>query len=625
MKNQILETISTAVETAIILAAGMGTRLSPLTDGIPKCLVAINGVPIILNTLTNLAEFGITHTVIVVGHLKDNIKETIGDKLNGMSISYIESDSYNSTNNIYSLWLAREYLSKSVLLLEADIVFEKELIFRLLDSQKENLMAVVGYESWMSGTVVRINNDGKVKAIIESKSQDKGFDYIGCYKTANIYRFNDKFLSNYFLPKLNSTIKNGNTNSYYENILVQLCDQSELDIYAINCDDLNYVEIDNYNDLMKAQYLFDDRDQQYEHVSGLFGDYWRYDFVDHNFLYNLFFPPESLIKDIKDNIRNLLLNYPSGQEVIAGLTAVLIDQPSERIVVGNGASELIRVVCQGENRRLTVPVPSFNEWINAAYRGSVCESLINQSSFRLDVKKLLDDAIQFESDTVIVVNPNNPTSLFTPKSELIWLADQLADKDIMLVIDESFIDFTDNASDITMEKEIETYQNLSIIKSLSKCYGIGGLRLGYLLTNNLQLIEEARRSLPIWNINGIAESFLRLAPRYSKEFRSSCEKVREVRDDLYRKLKSIPELTVFKPSANFVFCKLPEKTISSPELAKEMFIRNNILIKHCGGKHMLDGNRYLRIACRNQEDSSVLADAMRALLEEFGDNNINNR
>jgi len=286
--------------------------------------------------------------------------------------------------------------------------------------------------------------------------------------------------------------------------------------------------------------------------------------------------------------------------------------------VGNGASELIRIICQRLNRRLTVPVPSFNEWINAAPAGFVHESSIDPPSFSLDVRKLLHESIQFESDTVIVVNPNNPTSLLTPKSDLIWLVEKLADRDAMLIVDESFIDFADNGFDTTMANEIERYQNLTIIKSLSKCYGIGGLRLGYLLTNSETFAEDVRRCIPIWNINGFAEAFLRLAPRYREEFSNSCVMVRDVRDDLYRKLQVIPGLTVFQPNANFVFCGLPDNTISGPELAKELFIRNNILVKHCGNKNMPNGDRYLRIACRDKEDNNILVEALKKLLKEYG-------
>ena len=161
---------------------------------------------------------------------------------------------------------------------------------------------------------------------------------------------------------------------------------------AVYCEDLKYIEIDNENDLIKAKFLFSDKEQQYEYISGLYGDYWRYDFKDYNLLYNMFFPPESLINAMIDNFRNIMLNYPSGQDHIADLLGVFIDQPKERIVVGNGASELIRVICQTSGR-ITVPVPSFNEWVNAVPTGLVNESSIDAPSFDLDVNKLLPNKV----------------------------------------------------------------------------------------------------------------------------------------------------------------------------------------------------------------------------------------
>jgi len=604
---------SSTVSKAVILAAGTGNRLLPLTDTVPKCLIPVNNIPIIENALTILSECEITETVIVVGHLKEKIKEAIGNNYRGMTITYVESDRYESTNNIYSLWIARKHLVDDLLLLEADIFFEKDLITRMLNHPSENIMAVLKYHSWMSGTVVSTDNNQLVDSIVEGKYQDPAFDYSHYYKTANIYKLNRIFLQDRFLPLLDLIVKNGDVHSYYESLLSKLCTHKELKMNVVVCDDFKCIEIDTENDLLRAHYLFSDKEQQYEFISGLFGDYWRYDFKDHNLLYNLFFPPESLLNDISENLGNIMLNYPSGQDTIAGLVGRLINQPRERIIVGNGASELIKVICQGINHKLTVPVPSFNEWVNAAPHDFVYESPINAPSFELDVEMLLNDALQFESDTVIIVNPNNPTSLITLKSDLLWLVEQLAERDIILIVDESFIDFADDNSNLSMASEIERFQNLVILKSMSKCYGIGGLRLGYLLSDNMQFVQQLRERIPIWNINGFAEAFLRLAPRYQREFSTSCDIVREVRNDLYSRLQEINGLTVYKPSANFVFCKLPDN-VSGQDVSKQLFIQCNILVKHCGGKSMLNGDNYLRIACRDKEDNRILVRAIEKLI-----------
>jgi histidinol-phosphate/aromatic aminotransferase/cobyric acid decarboxylase-like protein len=602
------------VRKAVILAAGVGNRLRPLTDRLPKCLVPVNGVPILVNTLTHLADSGVRETVIVVGHLKEIILERIGDRFRGMKITYVESERYATTNNIYSLWLAREYLDEDALLLEADVYFERELLDSLMCAGGENHAAVVRHQPWMSGTVVRLDKHDNIEAMVGSRRQGPDFDYSNTFKTVNIYRLGGRFLRENFLPRLDAAITSGKVHDYYETVLNELCNRDGLTMAAVRCDDISWIEIDNQDDLTAANYLFASQEQRYEYISSLHGDYWRYDFVDHALLYNLYFPPEAVLNDLSNHLRDLVLNYPSGQNVIAGLMATLIDQPSERIIVGNGASELIKVIGRRLKQRLIVPVPSFNEWVNAVPEGLVTESVLEPPSFQLDVERFAREAVDRAADIAIVLNPNNPTSLAVPKADLTWLVEQLAERDILLIIDESFIDFMANAGEATMEAETGQYRNLAIIKSLSKCYGIGGLRLGYLLTDNSQFARAVREEIPIWNINGFAEAFLRLAPRYRKEFAHSCELVRGAYNALYRHLSTIPGLTAYRPDANFVLCRMPDDAMSGPELTRKLFIEDDILVKHCVGKTMPEADRYVRIASRTEVENRTLVEALRRIV-----------
>ncbi|MCP4653099.1 MAG: aminotransferase class I/II-fold pyridoxal phosphate-dependent enzyme, partial [Candidatus Omnitrophica bacterium] len=169
------------------------------------------------------------------------------------------------------------------------------------------------------------------------------------------------------------------------------------------------------------------------------------------------------------------------------------------------------------------------------------------------------------------------------KHDLIRLAKKLETNNCMLIIDESFLDFAENPDLISMEQEIEKHQNVTIFKSMSKAYGICGLRLGYMLTANSQFAEAVRDGVHIWNINGFAEEFLRLLPNYKQEFIASCKQVRTDRDSLYKKLCAIEGMTVFKPDANFIFCRLPDYAQSAPEITKKLFIEHNMYIKDCAG------------------------------------------
>ena len=258
------------------------------------------------------------------------------------------------------------------------------------------------------------------------------------------------------------------------------------------------------------------KEQQFETIECQHGGYWRHDFIDHAYLYNLYFPPERFFKQLTSQIHELVLNYPVAQDVLAGLVGTLIGQPPERIVVGNGAAELIKIVSGHLAKKLIVPVPSFNEYANAAPTENVIEFALDAPSFQLDVDKFAAEAIRFKADVAVVVSPNNPTSLLVPKADLIRLLDKLAAHDCMLIVDESFIDFARNRDRETLEGDIARYPNLAIFKSMSKAYGICGLRIGYMLTANALFADQVRRGLHIWNLNGFAETFWFMLPNTSR-------------------------------------------------------------------------------------------------------------
>ena len=304
-----------------------------------------------------------------------------------------------------------------------------------------------------------------------------------------------------------------------------------------------------------------------------------------------------------------MLNYPIAQKDLAGLVGELIDQPPGRLVVGNGAAELIKIIA-GMGHKLIVPVPSFNEYANAAPAGSVVEFALEAPSFQLDVDKFAAEAIRCQAGLAVVVSPNNPTSLLVPKAELIRLLKKLADHDCMLIVDESFIDFAENSDQETLAAELDKYPNLAIFKSMSKAYGICGIRIGYMLTANTDFAAKVRQGLHIWNINGFAEEFLRLAPKYAQEFRKSCSKVKADRNHFYEQLQTIPGMTVYQPDANYIFCRLPDHAPSGPQLTEALFIQHNIYIKHCQGKTMPESERYLRIASRTQAENKKLVEAL---------------
>ncbi|MEE8060088.1 MAG: histidinol-phosphate transaminase [Pseudomonadales bacterium] len=356
------------------------------------------------------------------------------------------------------------------------------------------------------------------------------------------------------------------------------------------------------------------REQQYEMISTQHGGYWQHGFIDHAYLYNLYFPPTRFFDQLTSQIRELVLNYPVAQSVLAEMVGELIDQSPERIVVGNGAAELIKIVSGHLAKTLIVPVPSFNEYANAAPEGHVVEFQLDAPSFELDVDKFAAEAARCKADVAVVVTPNNPTSLLVPKADLIRLLGKLAEHDCMLIVDESFIDFTEEPEQLSLEAEIAQYTNLVIFKSMSKAYGICGLRIGYMLTANTAYAEKVRQGVSIWNLNGLAEAFLRHAPEYREEFKISCAKVRADRDRFYQQLCTIEGMSVYKPDANYIFCRLPDHAPTGPEVTRQLFVEHNIYIKHCEGKNMPESNRYVRIASRTPAENTTIVAALISIL-----------
>lgn len=359
---------------------------------------------------------------------------------------------------------------------------------------------------------------------------------------------------------------------------------------------------------------YNNQSEKYDYISGQHGGYYRHDFIDHAYLYNLYFPPEEVFACFKNKIHDLVLNYPVAQDVLAALVGKLINHKPEHIVVGNGAAELIKIVSGQLAQKIIVPVPSFNEYVNAAPEGRAVEFPLEFPSFGLDVEKFADQIIKIKADIAVVVTPNNPTSMAVPKSDLIYLAKRLVNHGCLLVIDESFVDFVHDPDQATMEHEIERYPNIAVFKSMSKAYGICGLRIGYLLTANTDFAKAVRQGVHIWNINGFAEEFLRMLPAFSDDFIKSCKQVKEDRNSLYTDLKNRFGGTIYKPDANFIFCRLPDQSRNAPEITKRLFVEHNMYIKHCQEKTLTDSDRYIRIASRTLKENTNLVDALVSIL-----------
>jgi histidinol-phosphate/aromatic aminotransferase/cobyric acid decarboxylase-like protein/GTP:adenosylcobinamide-phosphate guanylyltransferase len=604
---------SLPVRRALILAAGLGQRMRPLTADVPKCLVEVNGVPILFSSLRVLASAGVTEAIIVVGHEAAQVRRRVGNNFAGIDIEYVDAPLFDTTNNIRSLWDARQYCDEDILLLEGDVLFDRDVVMRLRE-QAGSSMAVAPNNANFSGTVVCRDASGFVTAFILGAELDGRLNGNDAQKTVNIYLLRAEALRTKILPELCRQVDSGNVQAYYETVFRDLvADGTFADLVAVDVSTSRWYELDDYRDLEMAEFMFLSREHQFDRIQSLHGSHWRYGVVDHSYLYNLHFPPPSMLNVLRDELPDIVTNYPVGQMEIDRLVAQWTATHPTNIVVGNGAAELIKVLGQHFIEKLTIPVPSFNEYENVLRPEQLDRVALDPVTFELDLDAFAESARQAGSDIAVLVTPNNPTALSVDRQAVLELARRLAEHGCRLIVDESFIEFSRAGRSASVEGDVDSHPNLVIIKSMSKVFGIAGLRIGYLLTADQHFAAAVRSHLPIWNLNGMAESFLRHVGRYRSEFAASCEVVRDTCQELYHSLCELPGLTPFRPDANFVFCKVTTPGLTGPALARRLYVEHGILIKDCASKTMPEADRYLRIASRTAIENRRLVDALSQL------------
>ena len=240
------------ITTALLLAAGTGSRLLPLTQDSPKCLTLVNEISILARLIESLKEQGFKRLVVVTGHLQGSIEDFLGTKSDDMVIEYVHSPLYKTTNNIYSLWMARKIIDEPFVLLESDLVFDTTLLDEMIYPDR---IAVAGIADWMNGTTVTINSGNDV---IEFQTNTLPFRDTTKYKTVNIYSFS---LGSWraILKRLEQHISEGKVNGYYETVFSELVDEGVLSLQAISFDSMPWYEIDTIADLAEAVKLFPKR------------------------------------------------------------------------------------------------------------------------------------------------------------------------------------------------------------------------------------------------------------------------------------------------------------------------------------------------------------------------------
>jgi len=610
----------------------MGRRLGDYTKNNTKCMVPVNGVRLIDRLLGQLAKQHLNRVIIVVGfkgkELREHVEELritnyeLQPRESELKIEFAENPVYDKTNNIYSLAIVKDKLQEDdTLLIESDLIFSDNMIPMIVNAPYPNLALVAKYETWMDGTMVRLDDDQNIVNFISKDAFDYN-DVDSYYKTVNIYKLSKEFSQQKYVPFLDAYTKAVGNNEYYENVLRIISLLNNHDMKALPIGQEKWYEIDDKQDLDIAEALFADEKDVLRKYYGRYGGFWRFpQMLDFCYLVNPYFPSRRLKDELRANFDTLLTEYPSGMKVNTLIASKCFGVSEQYVVPGNGAAELSKVLMEdlaptlskGEGATTGFVRPTFEEYPNR-YDKDLQVTFVPQNE---DYRYTADDLMAFFGDKdisqLMVINPDNPSGNFIPKADILRLAQWCDERSIRLLVDESFVDFSEDYAynSLLSDEILEQYPRMAVMKSISKSYGVPGLRLGILASADKDLIARIKKKVSIWNLNSFAEFFMQIYNKHEKDYQRACAKFVAERDDFEQQLRTIPFFRVMPSQANYFLCEvLPPYTAS--EIVIHMLKQHNILTRDCSGKPGLDPNKqYMRIAVRNHEDNTRLVEALR--------------
>lgn len=601
---------------ALMLAAGKGSRLGRYTKDNTKCMLEVNGKTLLERCIDALKEANINKLVLVLGYKKENVINYIKEKGldKKIEIEYVFNEDYDITNNIYSLFLAKDIFKREdTVLLESDLIYEPSIIKELIESKYDNAAVLAKYEQWMDGTVVTLDSEKNILEFIEK--QDFDYDKINkYYKTVNIYKFSKEYIEKYYIPFLEAYVKAYGNNCYYELVLkvISGINKSLLKGYVIK--NKKWYEIDDCQDLDISELLFSKEENTLDLYKKRFGGYWRFEGLkDYCYLVNPYFPSEQMLNKLKYNFKELISSYPSTLYIQNKCISRFFNIDEEKIIVGNGAAEIINYLRNIIKGKIGVVIPTFNEYIRCFPDNEIIEINSCDNDYKITKEMLL--SYKDKVDNLIVINPDNPSGNFISKEDIMEIIDEYSKNNKKIIIDESFIDFADEdiRYSLLSDNILDKYKNLYVIKSIGKSYGIGGLRLGVLCSSDYESLKIMKEKMPVWNINSIAEYFLQIFPIYKKDYENSCSKISEERKFMIEALNKNDKIKVYNSQANYLMCELKE--LNSSDLTLYLLKNNNIFIKDLKNKKGFENKEMIRIAIKSHDDNIEIINAINSYLK----------
>ena len=336
--------------------------------------------------------------------------------------------------------------------------------------------------------------------------------------------------------------------------------------------------------------------------------------LDYCYLVNPYFNRSGIIDEMQAHFRTLVSEYPAGMAVNSALASTCWGIKPEYIIPGNGAAELIKALTENLDGKVGVVRPTFEEYPNRLSAEQVVTFVPQDESFRYGASDMIEFFGANPVETLLLINPDNPSGNFIPLEGVHQLAQWCEERGMRFVLDESFVDFSVGyAHNSFLDNSLmEKYPHMCVLKSISKSYGVPGLRLGILCSADTDLIARMKKQVSIWNINSFAEFFMQIYPKYRTDYQKACDQFIQARADFEVVLRKIPFLRVMPSQANYFFLEVlpPYKP---KELCAILLKRFNILASACLAKKGIEPDRYMRIAIRNHADNERFIQALKEL------------
>lgn len=317
-----------------------------------------------------------------------------------------------------------------------------------------------------------------------------------------------------------------------------------------------------------------------------------------------------------NKLRDVLEYYPPQNYAVADYISKAIGTPAKNIFVTNGAIEAIQAVLHNYLvKKICVVIPTFSSYYEFIKPDQevVYYPLTKENDFKIVVSDYIAFVEQHRPDTIVLINPNNPNGGYLTKQDILDVVEKLSwVKNI--IIDESFIHFAyedDELSQITAEELMHRFENLIIIKSMSKDFGIAGIRAGYAIMNEKR-VDQLLSNGYLWNVSGLANYFFKIycQPEFIRQYNIVRKKYIMNTRMFLSELASIEKIKIYPSKANFALIELLEPGLTSFDFCMNLLVNYGVYVRDCSDKIGLDG-QFIRVASRSFEDNLTIIDAIK--------------